>query len=169
MNDAVDPQNAHGGFKNMNAARVKSLTPESIARVYAAWAKGTDDIGDAKRTVAILQAFNPNKLQANGAAQSQGGAFLESRDRGFNVTVSAWCMSANSQGKLRELVDEILAIGREGDGVAARTMPNTMRLNESLDNLFEGDRLTELSRVKNVWDPEGLFWSPYERKKMGRL
>lgn len=165
MNDGLEAHNAHGGFKTMNAARVKSVTPEVITKAFAAWIKGTDEIQDAKRTVVIFHAFNPNKLQVNGVGQDGKGVFLESRDRGFNFTVSAWCVNSGSQGKLLELVDELLAIGRSSDTVAPRTMPNTMRFNECLENLFDEERLSELKRVKKVWDAEGLFFSPYARAR----
>jgi hypothetical protein len=164
MNDGLDAHNAHGGFKNINGARVKALSTEAVSKAFAAWVNGTDDIQDAKRTVVVLHAFNPNKLQANGVGQDGKGVFLESRDRGFNMTILAWCASSGSQGRLREMVDQILAAGRGSDNVAPRTMPNTMRLQESLDNLFTPERLAELGRVKKVWDPENVFLSPYERE-----
>lgn len=163
MNDALDALNAHGGFKSMNAARVKTLTPEAITKAFAAWVKGTDDIEDAKRSVVVFHVFNPNKLQANGVGQAGKGAFLESRDRGFNVIVTGWCMNPGSQKKVQDLVDEVLVIGRAGDGVVPRTMPNTMKFNEDLDRVFDSARLEEMCRVKRVWDSEGVFWSPYER------
>ncbi|KAK2608957.1 hypothetical protein QQS21_002533 [Conoideocrella luteorostrata] len=164
MNDDTEAQNAHGGYKNMSAARLKSLQPESIVQIFGSWVTATDEIQEAMKSVVIFHGFNPTKLQACGAEISGKGAFLECRDRGFSMFMSPWCMSSGSEAKFRVYVDEALSIVRQADGVRPRTMPNSMGIDDDLAILFDDERLSELARVKKVWDSEGVFWSPYERK-----
>jgi len=41
---------------------------------------------------------------------------------------------------------------------------NNMRPHTKLGELFEEEAIQELRRVKNIWDPENLFWSPWFRE-----
>lgn len=163
INDALEPLNAHGGFKSFNAARLKDLRPESIAATFAAWVQTTEKLPDAGRTALVFHRFNPTKLQSNGTTEECKGKFLESRDRGFTAMPLPWCYSPDSRDKLATFVDEVLSICRRGETGAARTFPNTMSLGTDLGELFTDERIHELDRVKMLWDAEGVFWSPYTR------
>ncbi|KND94327.1 6-hydroxy-D-nicotine oxidase [Tolypocladium ophioglossoides CBS 100239] len=163
INDGLEPLNAHGGFKSMNAARLAALKPESISATFATWLQTTEKLPDAGRTAFVFHRFDPTKLQSNGATQQSKDKFVEGRDRGFTVMAVPWCYSPDSWGKLAAFVDEVLSICRRGDAGAARTLPNTMKLGADLGELFSDERVRELQRVKKTWDAEDVFWSPYAR------
>jgi hypothetical protein len=162
INDGFEPLNAHGGFKSMNAARIKSLTPQAIKESFAKWAQVMEQLPDAARTSVVFYKFNPDKLRANGNMKDIENRFLEGRDRGSTPTALTWCVAPASRDRLVDFVDEFFNTCRYAGRVPPKTSANTMRLGVNLDELFQEEKVEELQRVKEHWDPHGAFWCPYK-------
>jgi hypothetical protein len=162
INDAFEPLNAHGGFKSMNAARIKNLAPQAIKESFSKWAQVMEELPDAARTAVVFYKFNPDKLRANGDIKEIENRFLEGRDRGSTAIATTWCAAPASRDRLGDFVDEFFTICRSADKVPPRTFANTMKLGVDLGELFQEEKVEELQRVKEYWDPNGVFWSPYK-------
>lgn len=161
LNNALEPLNAHGGFKSMNSARLNAMTPEALRESFDLWVKTTDPLPDTSRSGLIFHKFDPSRLRANGSTKEHANKFLESRDRGSTAMVMAWSGTQESHEKLLAFVDAFLEICRRGDSGVPRTFPNTMRSNTDLDELFVVEKVADLKRLKGKYDPQGVFWSPY--------
>jgi hypothetical protein len=161
INNALEPLNVHGGLKSTNGARLTRLTAGMIRSAFSKWLSITDALSDSHLSLVSFQSFNPRVLQANGDSGPGKDMFLEARDRSHIMVVATWCSSTDSNSKLARYVDDVLQTCRQEDGAQPRTIPNTMRYKEPLENLFTKERIAELQRLKKHWDPTGVFWSPY--------
>lgn len=161
MNDALERLYSHGGARSTNGCRFKYASVGTIASIFQLWAAFTEN-GNEKATV-VIQNFNPGKLVQNGQSSE---AYLECRDWGFILISSLHSSSEEAMDNASDgFVNDILAAARRLDteaGLAPRTIPNTMKFNQELSEMFPEQRILELKRMKDLWDPAGLFWSPYK-------
>ncbi|KAJ3464911.1 hypothetical protein MRS44_005569 [Fusarium solani] len=104
----------------MNAARIKSLTPQAIKESFAKWAQVMEQLPDAARTSVVFYKFNPDKLRANGNMKDIENRFLEGRDSGSTPTALTWRSSAEDICEYDETWCELgrAVPGGEGGGVA---------------------------------------------------
>lgn len=167
INDAVEPVNTPGGYKTMVASRIRSLSPETTTLLFNLWLSTTENHPLSRRSTVFLHNFNPEKLiQGGETAHPSRGLFVEARDRGLSAIFSATCQDEATSRALEPYLDEMLSLSRRDDDPAVdppRGFPNAMKRGADLGELFVDETLEELARVKKRWDPEGLFWSPFER------
>jgi hypothetical protein len=72
-------------------------------------------------------------------------------------------MKLDLRDKAEAFVEDVKTTVRRDDQKSIlRTVVNNMRLRTKLGELFK-EAIQELRRVKNIWDPENLFWSPWFR------
>ncbi|GJN84524.1 hypothetical protein PLIIFM63780_008081 [Purpureocillium lilacinum] len=169
INNGMEPNNALGGFKAMNSARLKQLTPETIKQSFAKWVEVTTEAPDAARTAALFIKFSPDKMIANGNLPEHKGKYFEGRDRGATAIALPWCATPASKDKLDAFVDEFLDRVRKVDTVPPRTFANTMRFGATLDELVSKERVAEVKKIKASWDPEEVFWNPYSQRAKSSL
>lgn len=160
-NDALERLYEHGGARSTNGCRVNSMSAGTVEAIFNAWAEYTSG---AEQASVVLQNFNPEQLAANGQDATKQDLFVESRDRPFILVLSMFCTSQDALSLANDtFVNDLLAIARQEDGdLIPRTLPNTMKYNQDVSELFSAERLAEMQRVKQAWDPEHLFWSPYK-------
>ncbi|KAI8686862.1 6-hydroxy-D-nicotine oxidase [Fusarium sp. Ph1] len=147
INDGFEPPNAHGGFKCMNAARIKSLTPQAIKESFANGLKSRNSFPTRLA----------HKLRPNGNMKDIENRFLEGLDRGSTAMALTWCVAPASRDRQVDFVDEFFNTCRCAGGVPPKTFANRMRLGVNLDELFQEEKAEELQRVKEHWDPHGAF------------
>ncbi|KLJ11604.1 hypothetical protein EMPG_13212 [Blastomyces silverae] len=79
-------------------------------------------------------------------------------------TIAVWGgFSTNKAVELgrSEFCDEFLEIARRNDIGPPRTLANNQYSGIDLEELYPNGRVTELKRVKSIWDAERVFWSPH--------
>ncbi|KAJ4176306.1 hypothetical protein NW755_014480 [Fusarium falciforme] len=135
-------------FKSMNAAPIKSLTPQAIKESFAKWAQVMEQPPDAARTSVVFYKFSPDKLRTNGNMKGIENRFLEGRDRGSTAMALTWCVTPASRDRLVDFVDEFFNTCRCAGGVPPKTFANTMRLRVNLDELFQEEKVEELQRAR---------------------
>lgn len=160
-NDALEKLYAHGGARSTNGCRVKSISASTVEAIFNAWVAYTNG---AEQATAVLQNFNPSQLIANGQDAKKQVLFVECRDRPFTMVLSMFCTSQAALGLANDtFVNDLLAIARRGDGdLTPRTIPNTMKFNQDVSEMFSAERLVEMQRVKQAWDSDHVFWLPYK-------
>lgn len=166
MNDGAEAFNGHGGLKDMYTCMLESLSVASIARAFERWRRFGDEVEDARpRTYAVVGSWNTQALVA-GAAAGAGGAdskFYRYRSRGLIMQAATWYGKPETRAAADEYGREILEIFREEDAknkVAPASFANNIRFGQDLEEVYSKDMIGELKRVRRLWDPKGIFWSP---------
>ena len=166
MNDGAEAFNGHGGLKDMYTCMLESLSVASIARAFERWRRFGDEVEDARpRTYAVVGSWNTQALVA-GAAAGAGGAdskFYRYRSRGLIMQAATWYGNPGTKAAADEYGKEILEIFREEDAknkVAPASFANNIRFGQDLEEVYSKDMIGELKRVRRLWDPKGVFWSP---------
>lgn len=168
MNDGADAFNGHGGLKEMYTCMLESLSVASITRAFERWRRLGDEVEDAcPRTYTIVGSWNTQALVASAAAAAgAGGAdskFYRHRSRGIIVQTTAWYGKPETKAAADEYGREALEIFREEDAknkVAPASFANNLRFGLDLEEVYSRDMIGELKRVRQLWDPKGIFWSP---------
>jgi len=165
MNDGAETLNGHGGLKDMYTCMLQSLSVASIARAFERWRRFGDEVEDARpRTYAVVGSWNTRALVASAAAAAgAGGKFYRYRSRGLIMQATAWYGKPETGAAADEYGREMLEIFREEDAknkVAPASFANNIRFGQDLEEVYSKDMIGELMRVRQLWDPKGIFWSP---------
>ncbi|KAL1879356.1 hypothetical protein VTK73DRAFT_7087 [Phialemonium thermophilum] len=160
VNDSFEPFNVHGGYKDCAQCFLKSLSRENIKAGYQKWLEATGAHEDAKKSFCVIGCYNTEQLVRNGKAEGPNSSFFASRDRGISVLSFLWSESPATRKALLDSSDSFVSELRRGATDPPRSFQNAMRPGLDLHEVY-GDAIPELKRVKGVWDPAGLFWSPY--------
>lgn len=95
--------------------------------------------------------------------------FFPWRDRGVFCLATLWYTKPDSRSKVTQSGNNMMSAVRasddgEGEGEKkhhrAATLPNDLRKGIDLSELYTAEMMEEIKRVKAIWDPEGVFWSP---------
>ncbi|CEJ92644.1 hypothetical protein VHEMI08282 [[Torrubiella] hemipterigena] len=159
-NDALEKMYSYGGARSTNGCRVQTLSASSIISMFNTFVAFTNG---AEKAGIVLHSFNPSQLTANGHDPDLGSRSVECRDFGFTLVMSLWC---SSEAKLAEandgFVEEMLTlVGTDDDHLMLRTFPNVMKFKQDITEMFTPTRIAQMRQVKQRWDPECVFWSPY--------
>ncbi|KAK6205762.1 hypothetical protein LQW54_008246 [Pestalotiopsis sp. IQ-011] len=161
LNDRFEPQNAHGGHKSIASCRLNVMKADSIKLAFESWLSATEKVPGASRSIVAISRFNSTKHHELGEG-SNGGRFIESRDRDFSAMTVVVCEEVVEMDVMTEYMNNLMVTLRGADvGNAARSFPNNLRFGINLDEMFHAQELSELRRIKHVWDSDGVFWSPY--------
>lgn len=163
LNDNYEPQNTRGGHKSLASCRLKVMQSEAIKTAFNQWLSATEKYPDARRSLLAITSHNSARHEELAQDQTNRSKFVESRDRGFSVFAIAICNGLDTMAGLTEWFNDTMAGFREADKPRVpRSFPNNLRFGMSLYELFDRERLLELKRIKQIWDADKLFWSPYE-------
>jgi hypothetical protein len=156
--------NAHGGIKEQHTARTMGLSALSIFKAFQTWKQFGDQVEDARAgTVVFFSAYDPEAATANGSYD--GGEmkpFIERERPFFNQTIT-WYSKQETKSSADQYAANILRIMREEDtanGMPPLTLPGNMRIDSNMEEGYSKDMISEMKRVKNVWDEIGVFYSP---------
>ncbi|KAM5349394.1 hypothetical protein ACJ41O_005899 [Fusarium nematophilum] len=162
MNDKFEPQNIHGGHKAIASCRLERTDAKAIKSAFEKWASVTEKFPDAQRSPLVVSSFNSTRHTELGETDLGAAKFLESRSRDISAMFVAICEKENTMTVLTRCLDDTMAVFRESDaGVTPRSFPNNLRFGMDSEEMFDRKRLTELRHIKEAWDAEGIFWSPY--------
>ncbi|KAI9146910.1 hypothetical protein HJFPF1_12938 [Paramyrothecium foliicola] len=160
-NDRNNPMNAKGGFKDTWSCFVSSEDNSVIKDSFKRWVQVAEQDQGAKRTLVLWGRFNTNKAISLEQSPEGQGKFLGVRDRGVFTNVVKYADSLESNRALDKFCYDHLDIARRRDSGLPRMLANNRRPGMSLQELYPGEKVAELMRVKQVWDAEQLFWSPF--------
>lgn len=157
LNDAAEGGSTPG-FKDVNVVALNALSTSTIQEAFNQWLAFTSENEDASRTMLSISRFDTSLSEK----AQQPGEFVGTRDRGTACIAMTWFTKPDLRNKVELFVENIKTIVRRDDQKSIpRTVLNNMRPHTKLRELFEEQAIQELRRVKNVWDPENLFWSPW--------
>ncbi|RFU79027.1 6-hydroxy-d-nicotine oxidase [Trichoderma arundinaceum] len=165
VNNAIDPLNAHGGFKSMSSARIATLSPPTLKSTFAKYIAVTDKYPDSGRTALMFHSFNPFKLTELGATPEGADKFVEVRDRGFCTVGVSWSFEVATREALAAFFDDAVVTLQKDDeeaGLAPRVFPGIMKFLPGRRDLLPEEKLAELDRVHAKWNRDELFWNPYK-------
>lgn len=163
LNDRFEPQNTHGGHKAIGSCRLKHLDVETIKASFERWRSATETYPDAQRSILSISSFDNTEHIRLGQTSINASKFLESRNRAFSAMAVVVCIKEVTMTAMMGFLDDTMAEFRKGDaGTPPRSFPNNLRFGMDLEEMFDQDKLVELRRVKQIWDADRIFWSPYE-------
>ncbi|KAF3407255.1 hypothetical protein DPV78_000588 [Talaromyces pinophilus] len=156
LNDATEPLNITGGFKQLGNALVASVDLEGIRRGVHAWLRFGDDHPDAKaHTIIFWGTWSPSPMPRS--------PFLQGNDRKAFLQVLVWYTERKTHDPARKFMEDLLHVGRLKDtnnGIAPLTFPNNQLLGGNIGEIYSPKAVQEIKRVKALWDSKNLFWSP---------
>ena len=79
------------------------------------------------------------------------------------MQAATWYGKPETRAAADEYGREMLGIFREEDAkneVAPASFANNIRFGQDLEEVYSKDMIGELKRVRQLWDPKGIFWSP---------
>ncbi|PIA90435.1 hypothetical protein CB0940_10917 [Cercospora beticola] len=163
INEAAEPGDIRGGFKDLSMVAMKELSLEAIREAYTRWFALTEDLEDAKRSFVTISRFDTTLSEQVGAVDDFCNKTLctSTRDR-YTACVIGTCFN---KPELRHTSEAYAGYIRDAltkdDERPRRTNVNCMRPHPPLREMFWDGQVAELRRVKEVWDPEDLFWCPW--------
>lgn len=160
LNDATDGENTTGGYKDINVAALNAISAGAVEEAFHLWLAFTSANEDANRTMLAISRFDTSFSEK----ARQPGEFVGTRDRG----TACIAMTCYTKPDLREKAEAFVAgvkaiVRRDNMKSVPRTVLNNMRPHTELGEIFDEDAILELRRVKSLWDPQNLFWSPWLR------
>ncbi len=171
MNDAFDPLNRHGDFKEQYSAWCSSVTVETIVTAFQNWLSFGEGTPDARNTSFLVLAAKGT--QAMLEHDVDGKKFFPRSLRGRSIFVQAvpWWTAEASEMSSRKWAEATMALFNAPQHRDARGTPESRNtaINAFASNLSKGidlrtvylpHQLNEIRRVKRLFDPTNLFWNP---------
>lgn len=160
LNDGVPSADAAGAHRDINVAGLKTISAETVEELYGKWLDFTLQNSDAKRTFMAISRFDTSFMEKHGKPWE----FVGTRDRGVAFIITTWFTDVSLRDKVEQFVSDMKATARCEETAVPRTVVNNMRPSTKLGELFDPVAATEIRRLKEVWDPHKLFWSPWNRE-----
>ena len=161
INDANEPFNVHGGYKDIESAWTTKPSLDVIVSNYNRWLSFTSEHEDAKRSIVVTSRYNTTVSQTNAVAQD----FVECRDRDTIFLLMTWFTKQESKEAVANFISDVKQTARQDEtSTAAKTFANNVTPQTKLQELFSENSLNEIRKVKTVWDEHNLFWSPWSRE-----
>lgn len=162
MNAAFESFNTHGGYKGIHTAFLKRISAETIKKVYRQWHALTDS-DEMSKTQLVLASSNAAEAVSLGESVQGKTPFVQGRDEGVAVVASTYGNTPESSQPLAAYVKELFDLcdyeATPLEGITGVLKDPFMR--GQLKLIRRDDQLAKLKSIKDIWDPSGLFWSPY--------
>lgn len=163
MNAASAPFERHGGVRELYAGLLRSVHAASIEKVFDMFAKLKKEFRDTTGSYVVVGGWSTEALLGNEKHEGRDKTFFRHRDRGLLIQVAPSFTDPASADAVRIFGETALRVLRTDDGNNA--MPdagfaNNIRFGQDLGEIFEKEMVMEIKRVKNIWDPKNLFYSP---------
>ncbi|KAK3071972.1 hypothetical protein LTR53_007671 [Teratosphaeriaceae sp. CCFEE 6253] len=172
MNDVSAPFDRHGDFKEQYSAWCSSLSEETIVSTFNRWVRFGEETPDAKMTsFLVIAAKGTQGLLEH---DIEGHKFFPRTLRARSVFVQAvpWWTDAKDEEQARGWAAETLALvnAPQHNGHVEDIVPvdaenvtgyaANLRKAVDLSTVWPADQLERIRQLKDVWDPQGLFWNP---------
>ncbi|KAH7136035.1 hypothetical protein B0J11DRAFT_519777 [Dendryphion nanum] len=160
QNDANDPLNAHGGFKEYHSALCQEIDTSSIIQSFKQWESFTGENPKARgRSFLVIASWNTaTNLQNPGPKDEK---FFPARDRGILVQCTPVYTDTNDKPLADAFGDAVVHQVREKDRSAGRrdwAFANNFWIGGRVDEVYGEEAREEIERVRWIWDSERLGW-----------
>ena len=155
-----EPLSANGGHKGFSSTFLSRIETESVVDAVNLWVQLGEDYPDARPTTLVLNKWDTRAIAAQGASDIGRAKFVDHRHQSMIAFAMRWCSKEETRPEVEKFGDEFLAILRRGDPGPYESIANNMRPGMDLRELWSAERLVELWKLKKMWDPQGLLWSP---------
>lgn len=161
INDGTKMAESCGGLKRSEATLLSQpVSAATIERSCARFLQLGDDAPDTMGSAVVYYAFDKSVLAANGASEESRHDFFEDRDTGCIVYHDVWFKKEETAKVVDVYLPEAIAVAREGEKGPMRRFANFLRYPANLGETYSEGKVAEKRRVKQVWDPENIFWTP---------
>lgn len=162
MNEASEPMNRHGGIKEYHGCFVEKTNSESIVKSFEAWKDFTDaDIKGRGASYVVIGSWSTDKLVENAGGKDE--KFFPARDRGIFVQATPWYDDIGVKGEADGFGKSVVSCMREVDIKALRKdwcFVNNLISGQDMREVYHDEQVEEIKRTKEIWDTQGLGWSP---------
>jgi hypothetical protein len=112
------------------------------------------------RSGVVFFAFDPSALQNQGNSEAAKHAFFEARDTRCIVYHDMWFREESSASIIDLYLPQSIETVRANENGPMRRFANFMQHPANLTETYSEAKIVEKLRVKRVWDPENVFWTP---------
>ncbi|PPJ57888.1 hypothetical protein CBER1_11459 [Cercospora berteroae] len=163
INDAAEPGDTRGDFKDLDMIAMKELSVEAIQQAFSRWVALTENLEDAKRSFVTISRFDTTLSEQVGAVDAFCNKTLcnSAQDRYTACVIGTWFKNPELRHTVEAYAGYIRDALTKDDERPRRTTVSYMRPHTPLRELFSDGQVAEHRRVKEVWDPENLFWCPW--------
>ena len=157
LNSAADPMNRHGGFKEAFGTLSQSITVPLMQDVFRQWLDLGAAVPDARPSYLLFTAWDTAAMLSHPQHR-----FFPWRDKGVMFLATLWYNNPKSRAEVAKAGDAMLSAVRTAGGGAKppASFPTGLRRGMDLEECYTSDMIEEVKRVKGIWDPEGVLWSP---------
>lgn len=162
MNLALESFNTHGGYKGIHTAWMNRISLETIQSAYQRWYTLTSS-DDMSNTQLVFLRLNAEKTISLGKSARGKASYFQGRDEGVAIVTTTFSSRLESTETLAAYVKELFELcGYEEKPLALTTgVLKDALMRGQLKPIRCADQLLQLKSLKEIWDPSGLFWSPY--------
>ncbi|KIW57451.1 hypothetical protein PV05_06002 [Exophiala xenobiotica] len=160
-NLALKPLSAHGDYKSFSSTLLDTIDVETIVTGFHRWLRLGEQYEDARPTSLVFNKWDTKVTSDHGQTDVGRGKFFEHRNQGMLANAMCWCASEETRGPIEQFGDEFLKIMRRNSSGQVRCIANNLRPGMDLGELYSGQKLEELRKLKVFWDPYRILWSPW--------
>ncbi|KAF2114624.1 hypothetical protein BDV96DRAFT_600585 [Lophiotrema nucula] len=163
LNEGVEALNAHGGFKEYHGCFCAEIDEKSIVEAFEAWKGFTDGEGLKKRgrSYVVVGSWSTGQLLKH--KKETGGRFFDARERGVFVQAAPWYADSKDKEEADGFGKSVVQSMRQRDeekGLQKRTFVNNLIAGQDMREVYSASQIEEIKRVKGIWDPRSVGWSP---------
>ncbi|SPO06422.1 related to 6-hydroxy-D-nicotine oxidase [Cephalotrichum gorgonifer] len=163
VNSGTKPAELRGGLKRSEATLLKepvsATTIESVCARFLQLGREFPDT-TAGGSAVVFYAFDSSTLEASGVSEAARLGFFEGRNARCIVYHDIWFREEGSAEAVDAYLPDAIAIARASETGPLRRFANFMRHPANLAESYSEAKITEKKRVKDLWDPENVFWTP---------
>ena len=160
-NLALKPLSAHGDYKSFSSTLLDTIDVGTIVTGFHTWLRLGEQYEDARPTSLVFNKWDTKVISDHGQTDVGRGKFFEHRNQSMLANAMCWCTSDETRGPIEKFGDEYLKIMRRNSTGQVRCIANNLRPGMDLEELYSREKLEELRKIKAVWDPYRILWSPW--------
>jgi hypothetical protein len=159
VNDGTKAIEIRGGNKRSEATLLtESVTAETVQRAFSRFLQLGADAPDTLRSGIVFYSFDRSAISSNGQEPELSNGFFEGRNTQTIVYHDVWFK--DSADIVDVFLPESIGIVRSGESGPVRRFVNFVQNPAKLTDHYSDDKIAEKRRVKQLWDPENIFWAP---------
>ncbi|KAI9148246.1 6-hydroxy-D-nicotine oxidase [Paramyrothecium foliicola] len=161
MNSGTKAIERRGGFKRSEGTLLQEIiTASTIERSFARFVQLGADAPDTMRSGVVFFAFDSTVLQAQGRTEEAQRSFFNERNTRCIVYHDVWFNEDKSAPMVDTFIADSTAIIRSSEVTPLRRFANFLQHPANMAETYSEAKIAEKLRVKQLWDPENLFWTP---------
>ncbi|KAF1971250.1 FAD-binding domain-containing protein [Bimuria novae-zelandiae CBS 107.79] len=168
INNALDPANAPGGFKQLHGAMLHTVSASSLTRAFEAYISltGTHPSLSAPACSILFPTCNTTVSSTPSTSSIPRSNFYNPRDRGVYAQIKTAFHSTEGKREADAFAKEVFDIVREEDRSARRrdwAFANNLVGGMEVGDVYTEEQIEDVERVASVWDERGVGWRPAQQ------